>query len=161
MIDYSIERNKYRPQHIKTLLIAEAPPPSGKSFFYVPKPLQLNRSIENDTSLPSTIFNHYFERRPKSVREYKLFLRCLQRKGVFLVDLLDEPIRIRGNKENEKYLISKIPDFRNKIKLMDITLEEENWIFLLARSSYKKKLKEEFPLSRRIRWIDFRLKRIE
>jgi len=157
MIDYEKERNKYRPELIQTLLIGEAPPPNGKTFFYVPKPLQLGRSIENDTSLPSTIFNHYFYKRPESISEYELFLQELKRNGIFLIDILDEPIRIRGDKENENYLITKIPELSNKIKTIEIDLDEKHWIFLLARNSYKKYLNKKFPLAKKIRWIDFRL----
>lgn len=157
MIDYEKERNKYRPELIQTLLIGEAPPPSGKTYFYVPKSLQLGRSIENDTSLPSTIFNHYFYKRPESINEYEQFLQELKRNGIFLIDILDEPIRIRGDKDNENYLITKIPELRYKIKTLGIDLDEKHWIFLLARNSYKKDLNKEFPLAKKIRWKDFRL----
>lgn len=160
MINYSKERKKYRPEDIKTLLIGEAFPPDGKSYFYVPKKLSLGRSIENDRSLPSTIFNHYFGRRPESIDEYVKYLNRLKNQGIFLIDILEEPIRIRDNEQNKNYLISQIPNLRAKIHSLDITLKEENWIFLLARKSYKKKLNEEFPLSKKISWIDFRLNRI-
>jgi len=159
IIDYTKERNKYKPELVKTLLIGEAPPPSGKTFFYVPKQISNNRTIENDTSLPSTIFNHYFDRRPETIEEYKEFLKMLTQQNIFLIDILDEPIKIRGNKENENYLISKIPDFREKVKSFGIELDEKYWIFLLARNSYKKYINKEFPLAQKIRWIDFRLKR--
>jgi hypothetical protein len=119
MIDYELERNKYRPERIKTLLIGEAPPPSGKSYFYVPKEMSLGRSIEDDTSLPATIFNHYFGRRPNNISEYKKFLIELKNMGVFLIDIIDEPIKIRGDKENENYLISKLPELKLKIKALN------------------------------------------
>lgn len=62
MINYSLEIEKYRPKVIKTLLIGEAPPLNGKTFFYLPKQINFMNSIENNTSLPATIFNCYFGR---------------------------------------------------------------------------------------------------
>lgn len=158
MIDYEKERNKYRPKNIRTLLIGEAPPPSGKFYFYVPKEMKNGRSIEDDTSLPATIFNHYFGERPESISEYTEFLEKLKEMGVFLIDIIDVPIRIRGNKQNEKYLISKLPELQAKIDNMGIELPQENWIFLLARTSYKIKIRESYPLAPKIRWKEFRLK---
>lgn len=160
MIDYERERNKYRPESIKTLLIGEAPPPGKKTYFYVPKMLSLGKSIEDDTSLPSTIFNHYFHKRPETIEEYEQYLIKLKQNGIFLIDILDEPIPIRDNKENENYLVTKIPELREKIKTMRIDLAERDWIFLLARNSYKTYLNREFPIAKKIRWKDFRLNTI-
>jgi hypothetical protein len=157
MIDYQAERQKYRPDNVSTLLIAEAPPPSGLTFFYVPRELDLSIPIHLDRTLPATIFNHYFKRRPSDVGEYMIFLTELQNTGVFLIDIIDEPLRIRGNPTNEEHLISRIPFLRPKIKEMEIDLEENRWIFLLARNSYNRHIAEHFPHSKRIRWIDFRL----
>jgi hypothetical protein len=81
----------------------------------------------------------------------------LKEHGIFLIDIIDDPKRIRGNKENENYLISKIPLLRDKIKSLGIELEEEKWIFLLARTSYKKHLNQLFPFVKKIRWKDFRI----
>ncbi len=39
--------------------------------------------------------------------------------GVFLIDIIDEPIKIRGDKENENYLISKLPELKLKIKALN------------------------------------------
>ena len=160
MIDYKKESKKYRPQLIKILLIGEAPPPNQKTYFYVPKKLSLGRTIEDDTSLPSTIFNYYFHRRPKNIEEYEEFLIQLKEDGIFLIDIIDEPIPIRGNKENENYLITQIPKLKDRMKSMNINVDEEKWIFLLARNSYKKYLNNDYPKAKKIRWKDFRLHRI-
>lgn len=158
MIDYAFYRNKYRPDKIKTLLIGEAPPPSGKTFFYVPKDLQLSKLVETDTSLPSTIFNHYFGKRPSNVNEYEEMLYILKTEGIFLIDIFDKPIQIRGNKMNEAILIKQIPLLANKIQReLNIDLVENQWIFLLARTSYRKHLNSYFPSASKIRWKDFRL----
>jgi hypothetical protein len=160
-INYFEESEKYRPKNIKTLLIAEASPPSGKRYFYVPKAMSNKTAIEADTSLPATIFYHYFQRRPETVQEYVNLLNRLKDMGIFFMDIVDEPIKIRDkegiNQKNLAYLINKIQQLRRRIRARGITISEENITFLLARKNYKKQLHEEFPHSRLIRWIDFRL----
>ncbi len=78
MINYFKISEKYRPLKIKTLLIGEAPPFSGKKYFYLPDTIQ-NRIREENTSLPATIFYHYFDTVPRDVVEYEKFLIELQR----------------------------------------------------------------------------------
>ncbi|MBA7528606.1 hypothetical protein ES705_20794 [subsurface metagenome] len=164
MINYREQANKYRPGKITTLLIGEAPPPNGKKYFYLPVVLKNGRIIEKDASLPATIFHHYFGKRPYSKAEYEIFLNKLKNAGIILVDIIDEPLRIRDRKsksgfndKNLKYLISQIQYLREKIENLRIDIEEGKIIFLLARSKYKKELKAEFPKSQFIRWKDFRM----
>ena len=163
MINYKNISEKYRPENIKTLLVGEAPPPSGKKYFYLPDTIQ-KRSRENNTSLPATIFYHYFDNIPNDKNEYEKLLRELQRIGVFLIDIIDEPLKIRDrnlkngiNEKNLNYLISKIPKLRNKLAERKIDVEGSQIIFLLARTKYKKYIIKEFPNSKIIRWKDFRM----
>ena len=85
----------------------------------------------------------------------------LKDKGVFLMDILDEPLRIRErsgiNQQNLDRLISEIPKLRDKIGSRGISIEDEKVIFLLPRLHYKRYLVEEFPESKFVRWIDFRM----
>ena len=119
MINYFEISGKYRPSKIKTLLIGEAPPPSGKKYFYLPDAIQ-NRSRAENASLPATIFYHYFDIVPSDVVEYERFLRKLQNMGIFLIDIIDEPLKIRDrnsnngiNEDNLKYLISQNSKIEN------------------------------------------------
>lgn len=160
-INYFKESEKYKPANVKTLLISEAPPPSGKSYFYVPRPMSNNRPIRYDKSLPATIFYHYFQTRPETEEEYVQLLLKLQEMGIFLIDICDEPIRIRDkngiNKNNLNYLIAKIPSLRSKIRERGINIEDSDIIFLLPRQNYIQHLKKEFPNAKYTRWIDFRM----
>ncbi len=165
MINYLVESEKYRPGKITTLLVGEAPPPSGEKYFYVPRIPDLSKDIIRDSSLPSTIFYHYFKKRPETILEYLEMLSQLRKMGIFLVDIIDLPIRIRDDKgprginaNNLELLIRQIPKLRDKIKSRNIIIDDESIIFLLPRNHYKKELKVEFPRSIYSFWSDFRLK---
>jgi len=163
-LDYSELSEKYRPKKIETLLVAEGPPPSGERYFYLPTKMNPSRNIRNYRSLPATIFYHYFKSIPSSIEEYELFLLRLKERNIFLIDILDEPLKIRDrsspdgvNKKNYDILISRIPKLKDKIYGRGISIPEDRIIFLLARTCYKKELVKEFPNSKFFRWIDFRL----
>jgi len=160
-INYFKQSEKYRPNKITVLLVGEAPPPSQKTYFYLPAEMNSNRNIKNYSSLPATIFYHYFQEIPSTEQEYENLLIKLENKGIFLIDILDRPLQIRDwhtglNKKNYKILLAEIPKLRGKIKSRNIEIDNKNIIFLLARNNYKKELKKEFPGSEFIRWIDFR-----
>lgn len=131
-INYLRESEKYRPKTINVLLVGEAPPPSGTRYFYVPRPMDLSKLIEQDTSLPATIFNHYFRKRPETVKKYIEFLRALQIKGIFLMDIVDEPIKVRDNPEGMQKVIMGINKLKDKMNGRGIEVKEDNMIFLLA-----------------------------
>lgn len=164
MIDYIKESDKYKPKIIKELLIGEAPPPSGKKYFYIPIIMSNKKDIEKDTSLPATIFYHYFNKRPETIDEYINFLNKLKNMGVFLIDIIDESLKIRDknykngiNTDNLRILMKHIQMLRNKIKSRGIDIDDKNMIFLLPRKHYKKELKKEFPKAKFKSWKEFRL----
>ena len=160
-IDYIKESEKFRPKIIKTLLIAEAPPSSGKRYFYLPRIVSNKKPIEKDSSLAATIFNHYEMKRPENINQYRENLLCLKSMGIFLIDIIDEPLRIRGDddvaKRNKEKLIARIPKLMRKMRHRGIFVEDKNITFLLARPSYKSDLREHFPEAKLIPWIKFRL----
>ena len=165
-INYEKHALEYKPKFVKTLLVGEAPPPSKKTYFYLPKKMNPDRDIKNYSSLPATIFYHYFETIPSNIDEYENLLFKLKNKGIFLIDIINEPLKIRDrssktgiNEKNLEKLVSYIPKLRTKIKYFDIQIDDKDIVFLLPRLHYKKYLKNEFPDSHFYRWIDFRLKK--
>ena len=164
MIKYFKEAEKYRPKRIKTLLIGESPPLNNKSYFYIPpKKFPLFRSRRFDISLPSTIFYHYFNKIPKFTKEYINFLNKLRKKGIFLVDIYNKPLKVRGNKENQKKIIKSISSLKKRLlkRKIDINkIGEENVIFLVARKGYKVEIEKYFQNVKTFNWIDFRMKSI-
>jgi hypothetical protein len=160
-IDYIKEAEKYRPEVIKTLLVGEAPPPNGQTYFYLPKELKNNTSIRNDRSLPATIFCHYFGKRPEGGKEYIQFLNQLKNMGVFLVDIHDEPIKVRGSAEGEQKIIDSIPKLYEKLQSRHINMKDQRTIFLLARNSYAKHIRMHYPYAECYPWIKFRMVNLE
>lgn len=162
-MDYEKISKEYIPKpHIKTLLIGEAPPPNRRTYFYLkPDDYKPNRAIEDDRSLPSTIFNHYFGRRPADSFEYEKFLKCLKKRGIFLIDIINEPLKIRAKKglieENLEILLSPINLKKLQERIDKLTKNNSKVIFLLPRYNYLKRLKELFPNASFIGWKCFRL----
>jgi hypothetical protein len=156
-INYRDQSQKYRPTSIKTLLVGEAPPASGKAYFYFPKPMSNARPIQNDNSLPATIFHHYFQTRPSDCEDYIEHLRKLQKCKVFLIDICDDPITVRRCPEGRERIIQEIPKLRDKMKERAIEVLDQDIIFLLARKTYLQHIHQEFEDSRYITWKDFRM----
>jgi hypothetical protein len=163
MLDYSNLADIYKPETINVLLIGEAPPPNGESYFYkIPDKYSLKKtSIENDTSLPATIFNHYFGKRPIDKAEYIFFLNILKENNIFLIDILNEPIKIRERYKLNSENIEKLISDENLSKLQEridyLKNEKTQVIFLLARNNYLKALRRKFPYASFINWKCFRL----
>ena len=156
-IDYLRESEKYRPDTIKTLLVGEAPPSSGKNYFYVPCILQNAIPVENDRSLPATIFNHYFQERPRTIDQYVKFLLKLKEEGIFLIDICSEPIKVRGSSEGLTRITAEIQKLRQKIADRGIYVLDHDIVFLLARNNYVKHIRAQFPDSQRLTWKHFRM----
>lgn len=160
-IDYITEAGQYRPHVIKTLLVGEAPPPNGQTYFYLPKELKNSGTIENDRSLPATIFCHYFGKRPEGIIEYIQFLKKLKKQEVFLVDIYDEPIKVRGSSEGEQKIVEAIPKLYKKLLERGIDIKSQRTIFLLARNNYAKYIRRYFPYAELVPWKKFRMANIE
>ena len=165
MLNYKELAYNYKPEdEIKILLVGEAPPPSGRKYFYsVPQNYKPKSNIERDTSLPGTIFNHFFDKLPNNSSEYEKYLIKLKTNGIFLIDMYEHPIQVRNNKEDSLPIIFSDSNLENlDYRIQSLISEKSEIIFLLART-YKKeyilKLKNKFNTAKFIRWIDFRLKR--
>ena len=156
-IDYIAESDKYRPDNSQTLLVGEAPPPNRTSYIYVPENMRNAQNVQNDRSLPATIFNHYFGRRPADKNEYRDFLLRLKKLGVFIVDIYDQPIKVRNNQKGLEKIVVAIPKLRGKLRDRGILVDEKRMIFLLARKNYTRQIRENFPNAKLVRWIDFRM----
>ena len=161
MQDYHLMAEQYRPAKIEYLLIGEAPPPSGV-YFYKPMKLPRIREVEKNQSLPATIFNHYFKRLPKNDEVYLSLLGALKQRGIFLVDIIDDPIKVRSraegvNPDSIQKIIAGIKTLKARLEQRDIVIPENRMTFLLPRQHYVKDIRAEFPNACRRRWKDFRM----
>jgi len=154
-MDYSQLAEDYKPHKINTLLVGEAPPQSGKSYFYSPT----KSGKVNEISLPSTVFKHYFGKLPQNRKEYLSFLDSLFDMGIWVIDITDKPVKVW----KEKYvldmdviqeIINSLPVLKNRIK--DLEVDEKDVIFLAARRNYKKDIRKLFPASTVVEWSKFR-----
>lgn len=157
--DYQIYANQYKPNVIDTLLIGEAPPNNGKNYFYKVPPnyKPSGQHLIKDTSLPSTIFGHYFKSRPQNSREYDLLLKQLSDRKVFLIDMFEAPIEVRNNRKNMGIILSEsnLKDLADRVSSLVHT--NTKIIFLLARKGYEKRLKQKFSNAKFSYWKDFRI----
>jgi len=166
MLDYISISQKFKPNLIKTLLIGEAPPPNGKTYFYIPQKMSINTQIEKYPSLPATIFYHFYQEIPKTIERYKLLLNQLKDNGIFLMDICDMPLKVTDrklsgsiNKDNLNLLIKEIPNLNAKIIERIGKINEKDIIFLLPRLHYHIELLQRFPFAQYYSWINFRLNR--
>jgi hypothetical protein len=77
--------------------------------------------------------------------------------GVFVVDIYDEPIEVRRQRDNMKLIIDEIPRLREKLAARDIAIQDEDIIFLMPRKGYERTISQVFPTARKFYWKDFRL----
>lgn len=156
--DYQALANQYKPGQVITLLISEAPPSDGESYFYkVPPNYKLDdKSIENDDSLPAAIFSHYFQKQPKDTVEYEAYLQQLKQQGIFYIDLLEAPIDLSCNPDSINELVNKSTINDLKYRIAEHMQNEQNIIFLFSRNGYEAELKKNFPLAQFFTWKDFK-----
>lgn len=157
-MNYATIAKPYKPKCIKILLIGEAPPHNGTSYFYkIPAKYPLM-----DTSMPFTIFNHYFNKCPNDKIQYKDFLECLKSREVFLIDIINKPLEIRKNRKFNFPNIAKLTcsnTFKNlKQRIKRLSNCDTKIIFLLPTGRpYIKKLQKVFPNASFVNWKCFRL----
>jgi len=154
-MDYKELSERYRPNKIKTLLVAEAPPQNGKTYFYLPV------DKISPGSLPGTVFIHYFGILPQGKDEYVYILNKLRRRGIWMIDITNIPEKVwidrkKWIKDDDaiQRIANQLPNLKQRILEMDVN--EKDVIFLLARNDYASKVNLLFPNSKRTTWSKFR-----
>lgn len=158
-IDHKALQAQFRPTLIRTLLIGESPPSHRRTYFYQPAGMRLNMSADQDSSLPATIFCHYFGDRPSTNDVYSRYLHALKDAGIYLIDILEEPTLVRGSLEGLSRVRSEIPLLSKRLTDEGISTPEQDWIFLLPRRDYSTLIKQHYPDAQRVYWADFRRSR--
>lgn len=109
-------RLKYKPDHIKLLLIAEAPPDKDERFFYYENVKEMDYLFLGVVeAIDVTVKDKYLQsRRDPKVKE--LILNWLKDLGIYLIDLSDIPVNGDRNNlsKNVQQLVGKVSDLINE-----------------------------------------------
>ncbi len=127
--DFEAARNKYRPDYIKLLFIAEAPPAndSGRFFYFVPVHTGDTLFLEMMKALypkKAKFVECVGNRKPgfnaKQVRNRKAeFLEKFKQDGFYLIDAVDEPMpRNAATKMKQEKIRSSLPRLRDKLRAL-------------------------------------------
>jgi hypothetical protein len=106
-------RNKYKPDDIKYLFVAEAPPASLDRFFYF-------EDVKEQDSLFLEMMKWLIPESKNAptpwIREHKAeFLENFKEKGCYLIDSIDFPMDVTGTNKKIKRLEPFQKDLLNKI----------------------------------------------
>lgn len=141
MTRIELARQKYKPDKIKYLLVAETPPKSDSDRFFYFEDVN-----EQDSLFLETIKVLYPSEikilKPKEIRKVKkIFLEKFKKDGFYLIDSLDTPFEAKYKKKKKiKLLMLGQNELLNKIKnlsdcetnviLIAIPVYDANYLFL-------------------------------
>lgn len=122
-------REKYRPDKITCLFVAESPPADPSRFFYFEK-------VFDHNTLFLEIIKVFYKPTEPTIRirlKKGSYLTRFKEDGYFLVDAMDEPIGVSGTQAKTKKVIEHQHEFIRKIsKIIDKTTP----ITLISRPVY-------------------------
>ena len=131
--NFESARQKYRPETIKFLLIAEAPPKAeSRRFFYFEK-VSKGDSLFLETIKVLYPFYDYSD--IKSIRSRKReFLERFKNDGFYLIDASDKPMEDTRPARKKKQLKRSLPSLIQKIESL---VSENTKIVLISLTVYK------------------------
>ena len=143
MTNFEIARLKYKPETIKYLFIAEAPPKiDAKRFFYFEN---VDRQDSLFIEMMKCIYPDLTDKidTPTIRKNKKLFLERFRNEGFYLIDSLDAPFEQELTsrqkefliKQGQKNLLNKINSLsttETKIILISATVFNANFIYLIG-----------------------------
>ena len=136
---YRAIADNFKPRKISKLIVAESPPLSGR-YFYLPK--------QPCIGFGKTIFLHEFRKAPKNVEEYYEFLVELKKRRIFMIDIIEYPLKFKRDMRNQQLLLGNLDNLRKRIK----KLNPKKVVFVLPRRSYLKEIKKRFPEAEVYTW---------
>lgn len=104
---------KYRPQHVRLLLIAHAPPDDVDRYFYF-------EDVREKDDLFRYVVQGLFGVMPHDRSAKALWLARLRDAGVFLIDLVEQPIssHVRGRKAKVRDLKPFVPGLIDRARAL-------------------------------------------
>lgn len=138
MCDYANAAQKYRPENIRYLFIAESPPAykseDKKSYFY------FEDNPGHDILFATLIFALYGKNYRKSDRNKAELLLQFRRDGYWLMDVVEHPInRLNGSrinpKEREQIIKNQIPNFLTRLNSLKV--KNSTGIIIIKKLNYE------------------------
>ncbi len=140
-VDFEFARQKYKPDRIKFLLIAEAPPKveSVRFFYFKDVHDADNLFLETMKVLYPADYSN-----TKSIRQRKgEFLERFKNDGFYLIDASDKPMKDTRPATKKKQIEMSLPSLIEKVRSL---VSEDTKIVLISSTVYKfcrNKLKAE------------------
>ncbi len=111
---FEVAREKYKPEHVKCLLIAEAPPAkeSGRFFYF--------ENVNNGDSLfletMKVLYPNDYDNAKQVRAQKKLFLKRFMADGFYLIDATNLPMPGYTRSEKEEQVKKSLPELIGKAK---------------------------------------------
>jgi hypothetical protein len=131
-INFEACRKKYKPERIRHLFIAEAPPEmDSKRFFYCEQVQKAdNLFLETMRVLYSNDFSDI-----KNLRQRKgEFLSKFQEEGFYLIDASDEPMKDKRRSKKKKQIEDSLQTLIKKVRNL---VDKETKIILICKTVYE------------------------
>lgn len=111
---FDVAREKYKPKHVKCLLIAEAPPSKESGRFFYFENVNDGDSLFLETM--KVLYSNEYDN-AKQVRSQKeLFLKRFMAEGFYLIDATDSPMPGYTRSEKERQVKKSLPELIGKAK---------------------------------------------
>ena len=122
---YKKLREKYKPNRIKCLIIAESPPESEEGrFFYNPECEKWDYLFK---SIMEVIFGHVKGEKGRYLEKFK-------DSGFYLIDAVDKPINKKSQSERNRIIRENI---ENKIKEINELISKDTPIILIKKNIFE------------------------
>src|SRR5260370_12368100 len=128
-------RRRFRPDHIKILFVAEAPPPSASQrFFYF---LHVQRGDTLFLEMMKVLYPAEFVSAQAARQRKEEFLRRFKRDGFYLIDACRVPLR-KGALPSEKKraLRDNLPFLAKTLKDLSRSLDSRTRAILISKPVY-------------------------
>lgn len=125
-------REEFRPDPIKTLFVAEAPPPvDSERFFYFER---VPRGDSLFLEMMKVLFPSTFVSAPEARKQKRRFLDKFKSDGFFLIDAVEDPLPKRAARSMKKREIrNSLPRLQAKLK---VVCGPDTRIVLISRHVY-------------------------
>jgi hypothetical protein len=130
MDKYAEASEKYKPDKIKYLIVAESPPKNPDNYFYF---LDVKKHDGFYLEIINALYCHN-RIDSKCLRDNKdKFLKCFQRDGFYLIDAVETRIESSKRKDKEKAIRESLPGLR---KRLDCHCDPETKVILIVATVF-------------------------